>query len=87
VTSCSIVTMPAAAPVSELHDRQPVILDPEIYAAWLDPETPPSDARQLVHENLDGDLEYYRVDRKVNASTTGKERERNDSSDMILPIG
>ena len=34
-----IITMPAGEPVSRLHDRQPVILDPDIYGAWLDPET------------------------------------------------
>jgi putative SOS response-associated peptidase YedK len=31
VTGCSIVTMPADEPMSELHDRQPVILDLAVY--------------------------------------------------------
>ena len=28
ITSCTIITMPAAEPMRQLHDRQPVILDP-----------------------------------------------------------
>jgi putative SOS response-associated peptidase YedK len=84
VTSCTIVTMPAADPITKLHDRQPVILDPEIYDAWLDPETPPSDAKQLLHENLDGDLEFYRVGREVNA--TRVDGGRNDHAGMIGPV-
>lgn len=84
VTSCTIITMPAGEPVSQLHDRQPVILDPEIYDAWLDPETPPEDAQQLLHENLDGYLEFYRVGREVNA--TRVDGGRNDHSRMIGPV-
>ncbi|GLS28430.1 Putative SOS response-associated peptidase YedK [Mesorhizobium albiziae] len=68
VTSCSIITMPAGDPMKQIHDRQPVILDPEIYDAWLNPDTPPADAKKLLHENLDAGLEFYRVGRDVNTS-------------------
>lgn len=81
---CTIITMPAADPISTLHDRQPAILDPEIYDAWLGPETPPADAKQLLHENLDGELEFYRVGREVNS--TRIDGGRNDHADMIGPI-
>ena len=81
VTSCTIITMPAADPMQQLHDRKPVILDREVYSAWLDPETPPADAKNLLHENLDGDLEFYRVSRAVNAATVNKQR--NDGPHMI----
>jgi putative SOS response-associated peptidase YedK len=84
VTSCSIVTMPAGETMRQIHDRQPVILDPDVYDAWLDPETPPSDAKQLLHENLDGVLEFYRVSRDVNASV--KNKLPNDSPHMIERI-
>ncbi len=40
ITSCTIMTMPAAEPMRQPHDRQPVILDPAVYDAWLDPATP-----------------------------------------------
>jgi len=68
VTSCSIVTMPAGDSMSKLHDRQPIILDPAAYKEWLDPDTPPPRAKELLKENLDGNLEFHRVSRDVNSS-------------------
>lgn len=37
--TCTIITRPANAAVSGLHDRMPVILAPEAEAAWLDAGT------------------------------------------------
>lgn len=68
VTSCSIVTMPARAPMKTLHDRQPVILAPEAYKEWLDAGTAPARAKALLQENLDDRLEFHRVSRDVNSS-------------------
>jgi putative SOS response-associated peptidase YedK len=68
VTSCSIVTMPAAHPVSNLHDRQPVILDPSAYKEWLDPAKTGPKAKELLKVNLDERLEFHRVGRDVNSS-------------------
>ncbi|MEQ1956080.1 SOS response-associated peptidase [Mesorhizobium sp. CN2-181] len=84
VTSCTIITEPAAKPMSELHDRQPVILDPAYYDAWLDPATPVSDLTDILSHDIDGKLQFHRVSRDVNAST--KERQRNDSPHMIQRI-
>jgi putative SOS response-associated peptidase YedK len=39
VHSCAIVTCAPAKVVSPIHDRMPVILEPEAEAGWLDPET------------------------------------------------
>ncbi len=73
VTSCSIVTMPAGDPMSKLHDRQPVILDPAAYKEWLDTATPGGNAKELLKQNLDHQLEFHRVSRDVNSSKfTGK---------------
>jgi putative SOS response-associated peptidase YedK len=35
--TCSILTGPAPAPLTWLHERAPLILPPELWAAWLDP--------------------------------------------------
>ena len=68
VTSCTIITRPAEEPVSELHDRMPVILDPAVYDEWLSSETSPGDAMELLDHHLDGKLQFHRVSRDVNSS-------------------
>src|SRR6476660_4324993 len=45
VTSCTIITGPATEPMNKLHDRQPIILNPAAYDAWLDPVTPATEAK------------------------------------------
>lgn len=74
ITSCTIITMPAAEPMCQLHNRQPAILDPAAYKAWLDPTTSGARAKELLEkQNLDGVLEFHRVSRDVNSSRfTGK---------------
>ena len=37
VTSCAIITTDANEAIRPLHDRMPVILPPDAWAAWLDP--------------------------------------------------
>ena len=69
ITSCTIVTMPAAGAMTKLHDRQPAILDPAVYEEWLDPATSGARAKELLEtQNLDGALEFHRVSRDVNSS-------------------
>ena len=48
ITSCTIITQAAGDPMRQIHDRQPVILDPVAYDAWLDPETPMAAAKAPV---------------------------------------
>ena len=82
ITSCTIITMPAAEPMSGLHDRQPAIVAPDAFDAWLDPSTPAAEVKPLLQHNLDGTLQFYRVDRRVNASSRADKP--NDDSSMIL---
>lgn len=51
--TCAIVTTTATPLLADLHDRMPVILDPAREARWLDPETPPATALELL-EPFDG---------------------------------
>jgi putative SOS response-associated peptidase YedK len=76
ITSCTIITMPAAEPMRQLHDRQPAILDPAVYDAWLDPATP--EPKALLDRNLDGQLQFHRVSREVNST-----KDRADKASMI----
>jgi putative SOS response-associated peptidase YedK len=52
VASCTIITMPAGEQMTELYDRQPAILAPEAYDAWLDPATPAADVDMSMIERL-----------------------------------
>jgi putative SOS response-associated peptidase YedK len=38
-TCCAILTKPVSPTFAFIHDRQPVVLDPECRWKWLDPET------------------------------------------------
>lgn len=73
ITNCTIITEPAAEPMPRLHDRQPVILDPAWYDAWLDPSTPKDKLKQVLAHELDGELQFHRVSREVNATRGGKD--------------
>jgi putative SOS response-associated peptidase YedK len=79
ITSCTIMTMPAGEPMQQIHDRQPVILNPEVYDAWLDPGTPAAEAKSLLARNLDGELQFHRVSRTVNSV-------KNQGGDCIEPF-
>jgi putative SOS response-associated peptidase YedK len=68
VTSCTIITAPAVAPVTQLHDRMPIILDPAHYDAWLSASTPVTDLKGILAHHLDGQVQFHRVSRDVNSS-------------------
>jgi putative SOS response-associated peptidase YedK len=46
--SCAIVTCDPNGLVRPIHDRMPVVLRPELEAAWLDPAAEPEDLRSLL---------------------------------------
>jgi putative SOS response-associated peptidase YedK len=46
--SCAIVTTEPSAEVAPIHNRMPVILEPEAEARWLDPATPEDDLQALL---------------------------------------
>ena len=46
--TCAIVTTDAAPQLVELHDRMPVMLEPETEAAWLAPSTQAPEALALL---------------------------------------
>lgn len=68
VTSCTIITAPAADEIAHLHHRMPVILKPAQYDTWLDAETGQEKALNSLSDNLGADLVSYRVSREVNSS-------------------
>jgi putative SOS response-associated peptidase YedK len=64
---CAILTGPARAAVREIHDRMPLLVAPEDYAAWLDPALEdPERVRALLGSRLSKALEIRAVDPRVN---------------------
>ena len=46
--SCTIITREAVGAIKALHHRMPVILHPEVYEPWLDPENHDQDALRML---------------------------------------
>jgi putative SOS response-associated peptidase YedK len=79
VDTFTIVTTAANDKLRELHDRMPVILAPEGYAAWLDPEADPEELRRrLLKPAPDDLLAVVEVDPRVNSV-------KNDDAALLHP--
>jgi putative SOS response-associated peptidase YedK len=67
IESCTIVTTSASPALAPLHDRMPVILEPNDYAEWLDPAVQdPAKVQHLVVPNDDPEIVYEPVSMHVN---------------------
>ncbi len=80
VRTFTIVTTRPNAEMGALHDRMPVVLDPESWARWLDPApADPGELLNLLVPAPDGSLEPYEVSRAVNDV-------RNDGPGLVDPV-
>lgn len=80
ITSFTIVTCEAADPIKFLHHRQPVMLDKNDLAQWLDRDADTASLRALVHPRLPRALEIVPVSKYVGNS-------KNNGSQCIEPVG
>jgi putative SOS response-associated peptidase YedK len=64
VLSCTIITTEANREMKPVHDRMPVILEPDEWMGWLESGKP--DAVNLLNTPEDGLFEMYPVSTKVN---------------------
>ena len=81
MVSCAIVTTSANELVSEIHDRMPVILDPDVESVWLDPDIDDTSALSELLVPYPSDLmTAYEVSRIVNSAA-------NDVPECIAPVG
>jgi len=78
--TAAIVTIGANAALTPFHDRMPVILAPEDFDAWLDPNIDGPKAMTLIRPAPDDLLEVYPVSAAVN-------RVANDTPELIAPAG
>lgn len=76
VVSTAVLTTAAQGRLADIHDRMPLLLTPDHWAAWLDPDAP--DPGELLTPSLDliETLELRPVSSKVN-------NVRNNGSELI----
>jgi hypothetical protein len=81
VKSCSILTTTANALTSSVHDRMPVILDPDSYDLWLDPGMKNVSAVSELLKPYDARLmRCYPVSTRINQVA-------NDDAECSAPCG
>lgn len=78
VVSATVVTRPAGPALAAIHDRQPLILPPDAWSAWLDPAVGADEARALLEVPLP-DLVATPVGTRVNAVA-------NDDPGLLAPV-
>jgi putative SOS response-associated peptidase YedK len=76
--TCALVTTAASEDLADVHDRMPVILDPEQVDLWLDPATGLDELETLMRPGKAGRLALREVSQRVNSV-------RNDDEECLLP--
>jgi putative SOS response-associated peptidase YedK len=64
--SCAIITQPARAPVDAIHDRMPLVLEPDAWDQWLDPAPMSVDALAPLLQPRTPSLVCHPVSEHVN---------------------
>lgn len=75
--SCTIVTTDANAEMEDIHDRMPLMLEPEEWETWLHGE--PDDAKKLLRPPRTGLLDRYKISTAVNST-------RNNGPELLEPL-
>jgi putative SOS response-associated peptidase YedK len=79
VETAAIVTTAASREIAHIHDRMPVIVPPEAFDFWLDPNVDAEMAAAMIAPAPNGSLESYPVSSAVN-------RVANDALDLLAPL-
>ena len=67
ILSCTIITTSPNELVGQIHNRMPVILNPENYSLWLETGEPPLEKlNQLLQPYPEAEMQAYEVSRLVN---------------------
>lgn len=78
--TCALITKPAEGPLVTLHDRMPVVVRRDDYAAWLDPGLREADILGEILQGVGGEaFECYEVSRTVN-------QVENEGPGLIEPV-
>jgi len=77
VHTFTVITGEPGKVSGDIHDRQPVILPADLWAAWC--EAPPADAAGILDKVPEADLVYYPVSKAVGSP-------KNKGSELVEPI-
>lgn len=77
--TCTIITREASEPLRHLHDRMPVILDPETWPLWLDPAVEDKAMLEVYLTGSQQPLITTEVSTLVNSP-------KNESPDCVVPL-
>ena len=78
--TCTVLTTSAEDDLGHIHDRMPLLVEPDRYRAWLDPgRSQQEDLFGLLVPAAPGRLEAYPVSTEVN-------NVRNNGSQLVAPI-
>lgn len=76
--TCTILTTAAQAPITDLHDRMPVMLDLDSSRRWLDPKLQDTAGILKLLAYAAADVDIYPVSPRVNSAA-------NDDEQLITP--
>ena len=80
IDTAAIITCAANAVLAPIHARMPVVIPPEAFDRWLDPdETKFKEACELLKPAPDDLMEAYEVSPRVNKAA-------NDDAENIVPV-
>ena len=80
IYSCSIITTTASQDMDGIHDRMPVILNPDTFDVWLDPDVEDlSELTALVHAAPAGTIVHHPVSPRVG-------NVRNNDADLVASV-
>jgi putative SOS response-associated peptidase YedK len=80
VWTCTVITTDAPDDLGRIHDRMPMIVEPERWDAWLDPAlTDPDQVRGLLVPAMSGTMSAQPVSKAVN-------NVRNNGPELIKPL-
>jgi putative SOS response-associated peptidase YedK len=77
--TCTVITTDAADDLGRIHDRMPLMVEPDRWATWLDPESPRDDLLGLLVPAAPGRLEAFPVSAAVG-------NVRNNGPELVEPL-
>jgi putative SOS response-associated peptidase YedK len=77
--TCTVITTDAPDDLGKIHDRMPLMVEPDHWAAWLDPSTDKDSVLDLLVPAAPGRLEAYPVSTMVNAV-------KNNGPELLEPL-